>query len=225
MKKGSKKEMKKDKKMNKKPLIAIVLIAIVGVIGGTLAVFTSQTSLSNMFSVGKYSTETEETFTPPTDWKPGQEITKQVFVRNTGDYVIAVRAKLEPQWTAADGHTHPELQYNGEDAAKINFDDTTNWVKGDDGYYYYIKALKKNDFTGNLIKSVTLNEHLDADAFGITCSETTTGDGKKSTCTSSDNSYAGATYELKIIVETIQYDAYASTWSDRGESVTITESE
>ena len=32
-------------------------------------------------------------------------------------------------------------------------------------------------------------------------------------CTSSDSSYAGSSYKLKVVVDTIQYDLYKEEWN------------
>ena len=41
---------------NKKTLVALALVALVGIVGATFAYFTSSATLSNEFTTGTYST-------------------------------------------------------------------------------------------------------------------------------------------------------------------------
>ena len=46
---------------SKKPLIALLVVAIVGIIGGTFAYFTSTDTFANVFQTSTYKTEVVET--------------------------------------------------------------------------------------------------------------------------------------------------------------------
>ena len=46
-----------EQKKNRKPLIAIALALLVGLVGGTIAYFTSEATFSNQFKTKPYSTE------------------------------------------------------------------------------------------------------------------------------------------------------------------------
>ena len=47
--------MKQERKENKAPIIALLVIAIVGVVGGTFAYFTSTTEFENRFQTDRKS--------------------------------------------------------------------------------------------------------------------------------------------------------------------------
>ena len=56
---------------NKKTIILLLLIAIVGVVGLTLAYFANTASVENIFTTKQYGTTVDEVFTSPDDWTPG----------------------------------------------------------------------------------------------------------------------------------------------------------
>ena len=63
---------------NKKALIALALVALVGVVGGTFAYFTSNATFTNEFTTGTYSTSVTEEFVSPDNWTPGTTTTKKI---------------------------------------------------------------------------------------------------------------------------------------------------
>lgn len=208
--------MKKEK-TNKKPLIAIALVALIGIVGGTFALFSSTVDLPNIFKAATYHTETEENFKSPTDWLPGTTTDKTVIARNNGDVEVAVRVSYEESWTSKNGDNLALVQQQGENeitVADINFTNVDNghWIKSEeDGktYYYYYKRLAKDEATDSFIESVTFNEDVELD---ITCTKTTNGDITTESCNSTGDGYDGATYSLNIKVETVQYNQYKSYW-------------
>ena len=123
----------KEVKRNNKPLIALLLLAIVGVVGVTIAYFTSNATLENIFKTAPYSTQVEEEFTSPTNWTPGTTTPKTVVAKNTGDVPVAVRVSIEEEWISGNGESLP-LEQNGNKAAIINFANTSDWTLVD-GYY------------------------------------------------------------------------------------------
>lgn len=199
------------KKTNKKPLIALLALAVVGVVGGTFAYFTNEATFENKFQTSIYKTEATETFSAPTDWKPGDITPKTVVVTNKGDVPVAVRVSYTEKWVAADGTTELPLQDNGKDVAVINFANEADWTKSGNYYYYKNKAaLAKDASTTSFIESVTYNSEIVPE---MDCT-TTTGTGTKTvTCQPAEGSYAGATYTLSIKVETLQQDAAATVWA------------
>ena len=64
--------------------------------------------------------------------------------------------------------------------------------------------------TSDFIDSVTFNVEIENESGCIR----EYGDGKlRVICTSSDSSYAGSSYKLKVVVDTIQYDLYKEKWN------------
>jgi len=169
------------KKNNKKmPIIAITALAIIGIVGGTIAYFTSESIFPNIFKTKKVEMEYTEEFTPPDptdpnspEWKPNATIDKVVEVKNTSDIPLAVRISYTEEWVAADGTKLPNT-FEKEGATQrvviLNGIDTTKWikvgtednVKGEpvNTWYYYNKVIKKNE-TAKFMDYVTFNPKVD----------------------------------------------------------------
>ncbi len=189
--------------MKNKPLIVMLIILVIGIIGGTYAIFTNTKSLQNIFGTRNYHTEVTEEFVSPDDWQPGMTTGKKVYVKNTGQVNMAIRVSYTEEWVSGNGNSLP-LKQGDNVAAIINFVNQEDWTKNGD-YYYYNKSLLPGETTTSFIDSVTFNKAIQTDA---TC---TTVQNKQS-CISSGNGYDGGTYTLKIKVETIQESAKEELW-------------
>lgn len=210
-------------KKNKKPLIALLVVALIGIIGGTFAYFTDSTTFENIFKLGKYETTTTETFESPTNWKPGTTTPKTIVVQNTGDVEVAVRVSIQESWTKKEGGALPYLKFKTdtklaaadgtEDIAKINFSPGDNWQKEGD-YWYYKTKLGTGASTEAFIDSVTFNQDF---KIGKDCTST---NGTSPSCTDYNLDYNEASYKLVIRVETAQFDSYKTIWPEASE-VTI----
>ena len=168
--------------MNKKSKVAVAGVAAVALIGGTLAYWSSSSTINNPFSTKSYEGETVEKFNPKEGdgWEPGGKVDKQVTVNNTGDYSIFARVRFEETWvrgedtlsgypmysnTKEDGTTLNELFFpktstsnpiGGESVVYKEINSASeDWIKGSDGYFYS-KEIKPGESTDALLKSVTL---------------------------------------------------------------------
>ena len=200
----------KKKKSNKKPIIAIVLIALIGVIGGTIAVFTSSATIPNVFKTLEYKTQYDEVFVSPEDWKPGVDTEKKVYVRNTGDIDVAVRISYTEKWVSKN-NTVLDLRKDGKDIAVIKYTNRDNWIVDSTSgttFYYYKTKLAPGQSTTSFIDSVEFNDEVD---FDIPCTTV----GTTTTCTSNGAGYDGATYTLTLKIETVQFDFYKDYWNTR----------
>lgn len=213
---------------NKKSLVALVLVAILGVVGVTIAYFTSTDTFTNVFGTKPYSMEVVETFESPDNWTPGTTTSKTVVVTNKGDVEAAVRVSYTESWADANGASLNLKDEGGNSAAIINFasDFSTKWTKSTENgkdYYYYKTKLAKNASTSSLIESVTFNKDVtistsDTCTYTLTDNTTTTTKPtdmttvKSVTCTTTTSGYAGGTYTLSITVETAQFDQYKDIW-------------
>ncbi|MBQ9319041.1 MAG: hypothetical protein IJR82_05360, partial [Bacilli bacterium] len=88
-----------------KSLIALLLILTIGVVGLTVAYFSSTTTFENVFVTPEYGTEYIEKFTSPDNWKPGDVTEKTLEVKNSGSVDEAVRVKVEESWVSKNGTT------------------------------------------------------------------------------------------------------------------------
>ena len=223
-------------KKNRKPLVALLLVAVLGVVGVTIAYFASTDTFANVFSTKAYNVSVQETFDSPENWVPGDTTTKTINVTNNGDVDVAVRVSYTEAWKDASNanlpltftYTDNQNVEHTENAAVINFASnyTTNWTKSTENgtdYYYYKTALTKNQSTSNLIESVTFNPEVEGTVISQSandnCTTSTNTEGKTvKTCNTTIGGYAGGQYTLTITAETIQYDQYKTAW---GTNVTI----
>lgn len=190
---------------NKKALFALALVALIGVVGGSFAYFTSNAVFKGDFTSGTYSTTVTEEFTSPDNWTPGTRTTKKVNVTNKGSITISARAKYTESWTAADGTSLP-LSRNGARVAQFTVN--SNWIKATDGWYYYNDTLATDETSTDFISSVTFNPNFELlEGTDIKCETTKTSTGQEVNCQSLDSGFAGATYTLVVTIETIQSDA------------------
>ena len=125
---------------NRKSIIALLLVAIIGIVGLTVAYFSSSTSIENTFETSEYGADAIEIFTSPTGWQPGDETPKVLTVKNTGEVDEAVRVKVEESWKSKNNTDLPLTQGNNV-AAIVNYINPSDWtrvdVDGEDYYYYY----------------------------------------------------------------------------------------
>ena len=79
--------MKNQKRRKPAVLATAVALAVVMVIAATFAWFTAHSSVTNRLATkdGLANIDIQETFVEPDDWKPGQKITKEVGVVDTGN--------------------------------------------------------------------------------------------------------------------------------------------
>lgn len=197
------------RRKNKKKLMILSGISALTVIGGTLAYFTTSDDIKNTFRTAKYQATITENFTSPKSWIPGDTVSKDVSVRNTGNMDMALRATYTESWVSANNE-ELSLKNDGKDVAVINFNDS--WERADDGYYYYgnktnLKKLSKDEVSTSFIESVTFNKDIT-----LNLEKDVSDDGQTITYRSSGNGYDNAVYTLTIKIDTIQYNQAKEVW-------------
>lgn len=197
-------------KDNRKKLLIVGGISLFTILGGTLAYFTTRSSLTNIFNTAKYETQIVEEFTSPDNWTPGTTTEKTIKVTNRGSIDMALRASYTEKWVNANGEELPLNDLENNIAAIINFD--SSWTKNDDGYYYYgskeeLTKLIPEQTSSSFITGVTFNENIKA-----TLNTDISEDGKTITITSTGDGYDDAVYTLSIKIDTIQYDQAHNVW-------------
>lgn len=194
--------------MKKIYIILITVIILVTTVRFTYALTDDNSNLFSVFKSNKYQTEIIEDNINSDNWLPGNTIDKNIYIENKGNSDIVVRASIIEEWVSRNGKKLSGFQ-NDNKAALINISDNNDWIKIGD-YYYYKHKLSKSAKTSNLIDSVTFNVAIEAESGCIK----EYGEGTiKTICTSSDSSYAGASYKLKVVVDTIEYDLYKKEWN------------
>ncbi|MGI6193064.1 MAG: TasA family protein [Christensenellales bacterium] len=159
---------------------AVIILAAVGIVGGTLAWFTDEETAINSVSTGKIDisvfasgTEVEEgryagfTFT---NLMPNGTQSAPLKIKNN-ERTAWLRAKIVVTWS--DEGLNPDT--------KITLDVGSNWTKNDaDGWYYYPDAVEKD-------AEITLFENVKLDS-------------------SADSNYAGKTVTIKVYVQAVQFE-------------------
>ena len=199
---------------NKKTLVILLLVVVIGIVGLTIAYFSNSTSIENKFETAEYGTDVVEIFTSPTDWKPGDETSKVLIVKNTGEVDEVVRIKVEEKWVSKNGDDLP-LKQGDNVAAQINYINGRDWTRVDvDGenyyYYYYNYKLAPDEETSELLDKVTFNPFISS---SLSCQDSNLNGEIKNECYSSGDGYDGATYTLKFTIETVQYNGYKDAWN------------
>ena len=142
------------------PVLFLLCMMLVGVTAGFLV---STDSTLNRLSCGHNTAGIVESYAPPASFAKGDEITKEVKVKNEGSVPCYVRVFAEV--------CDPEER----DAMDIDYN-TSDWIKNSDGYYYYSRILKTGEESEPLF--TTLTAKSDADGFKIICySETVQAEG------------------------------------------------
>ena len=150
---------------NKKIVIALLLIAIIGIVGLTIAYFANSTDVENTFITKEYGTTYTESFVSPENWLPGDTTEKTLVATNTGEVGQAVRVLVEESWTTenngtlngwihADGtkstHTTESELETDERVAILNLANTSDWTKVGN-YYYYNYQLAPTESTSSFL--------------------------------------------------------------------------
>ncbi|WP_125143300.1 BsaA family SipW-dependent biofilm matrix protein [Clostridium transplantifaecale] len=191
-------------KLNKKSGAFAGLFALAAV-GGTLAYFNQTAAITNPFATKSYAAEVVEHFNPADgeDWKPGAEVEKMVGAKNTGDYPVLVRIRMDEEWSRGDAEPFKTISSVGNDnktlkafnnvteaggfytahqkditdgivPTTLNANDgddtvvhkaltvdTTDWMDGGDGYWYWNGIIEAGKTTDALMTSVRLASNTD----------------------------------------------------------------
>lgn len=159
--------------MGKKKIIGLCLAVglMVGVVGGSLAWFTDNASVTNSFATeGNGESQSngikiEEVFDTELAGKvlPGTEVNKDAKVVNTATYNQVIRVKFEKKWTKTNDKDLSldfiELKYQNTTTSN----EANKWIEGTDGYFYYNGVVPAGGATEYLLDSVTLSSQANND--------------------------------------------------------------
>lgn len=148
-----------ENRFNRKKIALIALIVcIVAILAcGTIAYFTDEETQYNVITTPGFSMELREETDGGLPFPeegisgvmPGDNVTKKVYVENTGDADFYVRIAVEKQFT-------PDTL----DVKYISLDiNNTDWTEKD-GYYYYNKAVKPGKTTTPLFTKVSFAKEM-----------------------------------------------------------------
>jgi len=170
-------------------LLVFCLVALL-VVGGTMAWFTDDKTIENIFTAGTVKIEVNEHgFKDIDNWNPGDTTDKDVSVISKGSKGTYVRVRLVPVWGHMAEDKFIEDNNLSINNVSLNTINSGKWVKSGD-YYYYHKIMNKDNETELLLDGV----HLD---------------GKGTT-----NDYQGKTLRINVVAEAVQasHEAYKDAW-------------
>lgn len=137
--------------------LVVILISCSYGIYQSYAALSDSDQKQNQLRIGDVRTEIEETFEAPQMVELDTAYTKKITVRNIGEQPIFLRvlpvAKLYQKQT--DGTIL--LLPSTNETLSIDYNDT-DWINGEDGYYYYKSAVKPSEGTTTLFTTVKINK-------------------------------------------------------------------
>lgn len=180
----------------KPTILVVVTVAFLLSLGGLSYVYASlvdNDNNSNDFQIGEVKGEITEKFDPPTEEnpiKPGDKYQKEVKISNTSNLPFFVRVVVTPEILSADNELLPS-EFGKQLLTEIN----SEWLLGEDGFYYYLGTVEPDKDTDILFKSIIINEDL-IDNYS--------------------SKYKNASLKISIKSETISSstDYYRSVWWD-----------
>lgn len=159
----------KNRRKHRPLYLGLTLAVLLLLIGGSYLVYAAMTASDrkeNDFRIGQVETKIfEENFEEDvTETIKGQSRLKEVRIQNKGTIKQFVRVMVLPEVrTSIVGDDQNEQVLPLKIGTDIILEEmvTTDWINGEDGYYYYIKeAMTPNDFTSYLFKKVKLSDQL-----------------------------------------------------------------
>lgn len=143
--KGKHFKEKRKLKIKNNIFIQISAVLLICLVTGSVAYLIEQNSLKNNFLIGEVKTEVIENF------DKNNKIKQDVKIKNIGNVPIYIRAKIVFSWKDKQGNILEGIPEENIDYS-IKFSETSNWMKSNDGYYYYKKVIEQNTSTDILIE-------------------------------------------------------------------------
>lgn len=159
---------KQSQKMNWLLGSLIVFLLAIG-IGSAAYVYASLSAtdhVSNDFQLSDLTGSIDEEFTPPTKedpMTPGRTYPKKVTINNPSATPLFVRVLVTPEIVSKDG-----VLLSGIIGKELTVDLGKEWLLGEDGYYYYLGKVEKNQTTSPLFTKVILSKEIDSEYDGAT---------------------------------------------------------
>lgn len=126
----------------------ITAVLLFTTVRGTSAFLKSRYTIRNEFILGRVNPTIVETFDDVNHEK------SDVKIHNSGNVPTYVRVAVVINWKDGNGKTLVTPPIRNTDYT-ITFSNSTNWLAGNDGYYYYKEILDVDDDTDILIDECT----------------------------------------------------------------------
>ena len=148
----------------KQPVALVALLLLLCcTVAGTLAYLVDSTDpVTNTFTPASVSTAVEETF------KNGEK--KDVKIQNTGNIDAYIRVAVVANWANSAGDVYggavPTDKGDNKDY-DLTLKANNGWIKGADGYYYYIHPVAPNGSTTASFDNITQLTDNPAEGYGL----------------------------------------------------------
>lgn len=143
------------RKLNKRAVMLLVslVVLVVASVGATLAYLIAATDpVENTFTPAKVSCDVVESFQ--------SNVKENVMIQNTGNTDAYIRATVVVTWKNDNREVYVSAPMENTDYT-IEWKLSENgWVKGNDGFYYYTKAVPPCSHTGEQEHSGCMTEVL-----------------------------------------------------------------
>lgn len=151
-----------------KIVVAFTMLSLVG-LGYVVyaAINTNKSDIAvNDFTVAHLEGKIDEAFDPDSEVKITSKIEKNVIIKNTGNTNLFVRVMVLPEMTSKDGIQLPanikETTEAGTASGQVELlqEKDTDWVNGQDNYYYYTKKIAPTKSSSSLFTGIKLDNTL-----------------------------------------------------------------
>lgn len=144
MTKGKRFKKNKERLINFKLLILTTILILCLIISSSIAYLIKKNGLNNLFLIGRVDAIVNE------EYNAENNIKNNIYITNKGNTDGYVRVAIIVVLKNNDGKILGVRPKENVDYT-IQKNLSSNWIEGKDGYYYYIKPLKPNENTDNLI--------------------------------------------------------------------------
>ncbi|MGN1129702.1 MAG: SipW-dependent-type signal peptide-containing protein [Candidatus Flemingiibacterium sp.] len=173
--------------------LSVLAICIAIAAAGTLAYFTAEGRAHNVITTGSINITVIEQQrgdddklvdypeTPIENVMPGMEISKVVTIQNDGSSPAWIRVRVEKEITLNEQNPAVEVGFNADNELIVLAigGEGSNWIAGEDGYYYYKLPVEAGEATEPLFDTVTFDTKM-------------------------GNEYQGCTANIKIYAQAVQ---------------------
>ena len=136
------------RRVHPKYFSTLILILFLTTICGSTSYLMKKNSANNEFVMGEVSPTIVESF------NSANKVKKDVKVKNDGNVPIYVRTSIVITWKDDEGRILESSPKENKDY-EISFSTSENWIKSEEGYYYYKKPLGVDEDTDVLIEECT----------------------------------------------------------------------
>ena len=148
----------------KQPVALVALLVLLCcTVAGTLAYLVTNTDpVTNTFTPAHVSTAVDETF------KNG--VKSDVKIQNTGNIDAYIRVAVVANWANSAGDVYGGAAPTDKGANKdydLTLKANNGWVKGADGYYYYIHPVAPKESTTAIFEDITQLTDDPAEGYGL----------------------------------------------------------